>query len=72
MWRHQRAERGVVTRSGGDEQIAHAATVDGRTSDEVCTMLEISPANQRVLLHRGRATVRAHLETYFATAGETA
>lgn len=43
--------------------------VEGRTSEEVCAMLEISAANQRVLLHRGRAAVRACLETYFATAG---
>ncbi|PWK87004.1 RNA polymerase sigma-70 factor (ECF subfamily) [Lentzea atacamensis] len=46
--------------------------VEGRTSEEVCAMLEISPANQRVLLHRGRAAVRACLETYFATSGGTA
>jgi RNA polymerase sigma-70 factor (ECF subfamily) len=46
--------------------------VDGYTSDEVCQLLEISPANQRVLLHRARAAVRARLENYFArsTVGE--
>ena len=43
--------------------------VEGHTSEEVCTMLEISPANQRVLLHRGRALVRTRLEAYFATGG---
>jgi RNA polymerase sigma-70 factor (ECF subfamily) len=36
---------------------------EGYTSDEVCDLLSISPANQRVLLHRGRATLRATLET---------
>lgn len=41
--------------------------VDGRTSAEVCDIMEISPENQRVLLHRARAAVRARLETYFAT-----
>lgn len=40
--------------------------VIGHTSDEVCQMLEISGANQRVLLHRGRAAVRAHLAPYLA------
>ncbi len=32
--------------------------VEGCTSEEVCEMLEISAANQRVLLHRARAVVR--------------
>jgi RNA polymerase sigma-70 factor, ECF subfamily len=46
--------------------------VEGHTSEEVCAMLEISAANQRVLLHRGRASVRTRLEAYFATAGGAA
>ena len=35
--------------------------VDGYSSDEVCAMLNISPGNQRVILHRARAVVRARL-----------
>ncbi len=42
--------------------------VEGYDSDEVCSILGISAANQRVLLHRGRAFVRRRLEQYFATA----
>jgi RNA polymerase sigma-70 factor (ECF subfamily) len=42
--------------------------LDGHSSDEVCDLLAISTGNQRVLLHRGRAVVRAHLERYLATA----
>jgi RNA polymerase sigma-70 factor (ECF subfamily) len=38
--------------------------VEGLTSGEVCEVLEISEANQRVLLHRGRAGVRNLLEEY--------
>lgn len=41
----------------------------GLDSDEVCELLEISAANQRVLLHRGRAAVRQILEDYL---GDTA
>lgn len=43
--------------------------VQGYSSDEVCSILEISAANQRVLLHRARAFVRGVLEVYFATVG---
>ncbi|PJE02343.1 MAG: RNA polymerase subunit sigma-24 [Mycobacterium sp.] len=36
----------------------------GFDSDEVCQLLDITLANQRVLLHRGRAVVRQRLEDY--------
>jgi RNA polymerase sigma factor (sigma-70 family) len=39
--------------------------VEGCTSEEVCEIMEISAANQRVLLHRARAAVRGRLEDYF-------
>ncbi len=42
--------------------------LDGHSTDEVCDLLGISAGNQRVLLHRGRAVVRAHLERYLAGA----
>ncbi|MCT7661690.1 RNA polymerase sigma factor [Mycobacterium deserti] len=38
----------------------------GFDSKEVCELLDITIANQRVLLHRGRAAVRQALETYLA------
>jgi RNA polymerase sigma-70 factor (ECF subfamily) len=42
--------------------------LDGHTAEEVSELLAISAGNQRVLLHRGRAVVRAHLERYYAGA----
>ena len=38
--------------------------VAGWDSEEVCAALELSEGNQRVLLHRGRAKLRAALEQY--------
>jgi RNA polymerase sigma-70 factor (ECF subfamily) len=38
--------------------------VDGHPADEVCRILEITAENQRVLLHRARAAVRAALAGY--------
>ena len=43
--------------------------VHGLSSDEVCEALGITTANQRVLLHRGRAGLRASLEDYYRDAG---
>lgn len=39
--------------------------VEGCGSDEVCELLGITAANQRVLLHRARAFVRAQLAEYY-------
>jgi len=36
--------------------------VEGWSSEEVCDALELTPGNQRVLLHRARAKVRQALE----------
>ena len=41
--------------------------MQGYTSDEVCALLDISPGNQRVLLHRARAVVRGRLASYLET-----
>lgn len=46
--------------------------VQGLTSAEVCAALDLSEANQRVLLHRGRAKLRAVLEDYYRGAEEVA
>jgi RNA polymerase sigma-70 factor (ECF subfamily) len=40
--------------------------VDGWSSEEVCEIMGISAGNLRILLHRGRAALRAGLEQYFS------
>jgi len=45
--------------------------LDGFPSDETCNALDITETNQRVLLHRARAKVRAALEEHLGTADET-
>lgn len=43
----------------------------GWSETEVCTVLEVSEGNERVLLHRARAKVRAALERHFAAEADT-
>jgi RNA polymerase sigma-70 factor, ECF subfamily len=42
--------------------------IEGLTGEEVCSVLDISEGNQRVLLHRGRSRLRQALETEFGRA----
>ena len=46
-------------------QVITLRDIEGWDADEVCESLGLSAANQRVLLHRARAAVRAGLEEYF-------
>ena len=45
-------------------QVITLRDVEGWQAEEVCQALQISDANQRVLLHRARSKVRAALERY--------
>jgi RNA polymerase sigma-70 factor (ECF subfamily) len=47
-------QRGVIT----------LRDVEGLSAEEACTVLELTDANQRVLLHRARSKVRQGLERY--------
>jgi RNA polymerase sigma-70 factor (ECF subfamily) len=57
----------AVTRLPGKQRtVITLRDMEGYSSVQVCQILGISPANQRVLLHRARAAVRTALEGYFA------
>jgi RNA polymerase sigma-70 factor (ECF subfamily) len=43
--------------------------IEGLSAEEVCELLDLSPENQRVLLHRGRSRLRSVLDGYFNGAG---
>jgi len=40
--------------------------IQGFGSEEVCEVLSLTAQNQRVLLHRARAKIRAALEAYYS------
>ena len=57
-----RIRRAIAELPPAQREVLSLRDVEGWTGPEVCDMLGISAVNQRVLLHRGRATLRAMLE----------
>jgi RNA polymerase sigma-70 factor, ECF subfamily len=69
--------RAVIVRA--IEGLSHAQRIvitlrdiGGWDSDEVCQALDISPGNQRVLLHRARTAVRAAIEAHLGAVEDMA
>jgi RNA polymerase sigma-70 factor (ECF subfamily) len=62
----QRVRAAVASLPPPQREVVTLRDIQGWTSDEVCEALQLSEANQRVLLHRGRSKVRSALETYLA------
>ena len=54
--------RGLEQLPGRQRDVVMLRDVDGLSGEEVCDALDISEANQRVLLHRGRSHLRQALE----------
>lgn len=76
-WRRGSAERALLdaetlrflevaldTLPAAQKMVVTLRDVEGWESDEVCNALGLSETNQRVLLHRGRARLRAMLERH--------
>lgn len=57
-------ERAIDGLPPTQRQVITLRDVEGWSSEEVCSALEISETNQRVLLHRARSKVRQALESY--------
>jgi RNA polymerase sigma-70 factor, ECF subfamily len=53
-------------RSAAQRTVISLRDIEGWPFEEVCSVLEISDGNQRVVLHRARAKMRNLLEAYFA------
>src|SRR3954453_2120471 len=60
----ERLTRGLAELPARQRAVVTLYDVHGLTAEEVCGVLELSPGNQRVLLHRGRARLRQLLEDY--------
>jgi RNA polymerase sigma-70 factor (ECF subfamily) len=60
----ERVRAAVAALPPAQREVVTLHDVEGWTAHEVCRLLGLSDANQRVLLHRGRSKVRAALESY--------
>ncbi len=58
-------QQAIDTLPPSQREVITLRDIKGCTSEEVCDILSISGANQRVLLHRARSKVRRALEQYF-------
>ena len=58
-------DRAVSALPTRQRQVVTMRDVCGRPAGEICQALDISPANQRVLLHRARAGLRTALAGYY-------
>ncbi len=60
LWVHVLAA--VERLPAGQRAVILLRDMEGRDSDETCALLEISPENQRVLLHRARSRIRQEID----------
>jgi RNA polymerase sigma-70 factor, ECF subfamily len=58
----RRIRAAIILLPDTQQQVVTLRDVEGLSAPEVCRILELTEGNQRVLLHRGRARVRAILE----------
>jgi RNA polymerase sigma-70 factor (ECF subfamily) len=55
-------QRALAELPARQRAVVELRDVHGLDAQEVCQVLDLTPANQRVLLHRARARLRAALE----------
>ena len=58
-------DRAISALPARQRQVVTMREISGMSAEEVCAALGISTANQRVLLHRARAALRAALTGYY-------
>ena len=61
----ERLREAIAALPAAQQAVLTLRDVEGLEADEVCALLDLSPGNQRVILHRARAKVRDALEQWF-------
>ena len=58
-------KQAIAALPDAQQRVISLRDIEGWGAEEVCHALELSPGNQRVLLHRARSRVRSALEKHF-------
>ena len=66
----ERLREAIAALPSAQQAVLTLRDVEGLEAEEVCALLDLTPGNQRVILHRARAKVRDALEQWFDE-GET-
>jgi RNA polymerase sigma-70 factor (ECF subfamily) len=66
LWAH--VQTVIETLPAGQRAVIILRDIEDRTAEEACQLLEISPENQRVLLHRARGRIRRAIDELTGTA----
>ena len=61
----ERLRAAIATLPERQQAVLTLRDVEGLSAEEVSDLLDLTPGNQRVILHRARAKVRAELEDWF-------
>ncbi|MDR3534979.1 MAG: sigma-70 family RNA polymerase sigma factor [Acetobacteraceae bacterium] len=64
LWDHVTAA--IERLPAGQRAVIILRDMEGRDAEEACTLLGLTPANQRVLLHRARGRIRQTVDTLIA------
>jgi RNA polymerase sigma-70 factor (ECF subfamily) len=65
IWDHVQAV--IDSLPAGQRAVILLRDMEGRDAEETCSLLEISPENQRVLLHRARCRIRQQIDALTGT-----
>ncbi len=65
LWAH--VQDIIQTLPAGQKAVIILRDIEDRTAEEACALLEISPENQRVLLHRARGRIRRAIDELTGT-----